>query len=697
VADDDLRRSAVNLGYDDSAWTTIGVPSHWQQHPAFADNDSSVLYRTKLTIDPPAEGRRRWVCFDGIFYQADVFFDGAYLGDHEGYFVPAAFEVTDLARLTDEHVIAVEVACPPQRPGADKRTITGVFQASDIVPPSWNPGGIWRPASIVDTGAVRIDRLRVLCRDANASRAHLRLRSRLDSVDALQVKLRTLVDGEVVDEQEHSLARGANEVAWNIDIDDPQLWWPWSLGDQPLTEITVEAVVDGAASDERSVRTGLREVAMHDWQFSVNGERMFLKGACLAPTAAAMATVDAATVRRDVELARDAGLDLLRVYGHIARPEMYEAADELGMLLWQDHPLQHEYARSARKQAVTQAEAAVDVLGHHPSVIVWCAHDEPMGPRSAPPSGSRKAMLSFFARHQVPSWNRMILDRWVKRSFERADESRPCIAHSGVMPNLPLLDGTDSHLFFGWSDGEVGDLPSFAAMMPRMVRFVSEFGAQSVPTTDEFVGGDQWPYLDWDRLVAEHGMQRDAFERHTPHLQHDRYESWRTATQTYQADLVRRSVETLRRLKYRPTGGFCVFVLNDSAPMISASLLDHERAPKLAYQALVEACRPVIVVADHLPSSLVSGATAALDIHAVNDTRSRLEQARCTAVLEWQSGSHTWSWQGDVPEDACTRIGTIQFVVPDVPGPLRLDLTLEHGELVSTNRYDCTIARREST
>jgi hypothetical protein len=105
----------------------------------------------------------------------------------------------------------------------------------------------------------------------------------------------------------------------------------------------------------------------------------------------------------------------------------------------------------------------------------------------------------------------------------------------------------------------------------------------------------------------------------------------------------------------------------------------------------------VIVVADHLPSSLLSGATEALDIHAVNDTRGRLEQARCTAVLEWQGGSHTWNWQGDVPEDACARIGTIQFVVPDVPGPLRLDLTLEHGELVSTNRYDCTIARRESS
>jgi beta-galactosidase/beta-glucuronidase len=50
---------------------------------------------------------------DGIFYQADVWFDGAYLGDPEGYFFPHSFDVTQLARLGDEHVLAVEVACTP--------------------------------------------------------------------------------------------------------------------------------------------------------------------------------------------------------------------------------------------------------------------------------------------------------------------------------------------------------------------------------------------------------------------------------------------------------------------------------------------------------------------------------------------------------------------------------------------------------
>ena len=40
-----------------------------------------------------------WLTFDGLFYQGDVWLDGAYLGDTEGYFAPHTFEVTDaLAR-----------------------------------------------------------------------------------------------------------------------------------------------------------------------------------------------------------------------------------------------------------------------------------------------------------------------------------------------------------------------------------------------------------------------------------------------------------------------------------------------------------------------------------------------------------------------------------------------------------------------
>ena len=113
----------------------------------------------------------------------------------------------------------------------------------------------------------------------------------------------------------------------------------------------------------------------------------------------------------------------------------------------------------------------------------------------------------------LPTWNRSVLDLRVKRAIEGADGSRPVIPHSGVLPHPPKLDGTDSHLYFGWYWGDERNLPGFAATVPRMVRFVSEFGAQAVPESAEFMEPERWPDLDWSRSgapprAAEVGLRR---------------------------------------------------------------------------------------------------------------------------------------------------------------------------------------------
>jgi beta-mannosidase len=688
TADDQLRRTAVGLHYDDGDWPEVRVPGHWRNEPAFASSDGPVLLRTHFDLPIPTAEERAWVVLDGIFYQADVWFDGAYLGDPEGYFFPHSFDVTQLARLGDEHVLAVEVACAPQKSHRGRRNITGVFQQWDAADRSWNPGGLWRPVRIETTGTVRLDRLRVLCRDANDARAHLRLHGRLDSDAARTVRIRTSVDGVALAQIDQSLARGVNEVAWTLDIENPQLWWPWSLGEQPLSDVQVDVLVDGVVSHSRAVRTGLREVAMHDWIFSVNGERLFLKGANLAPTRLDIASATAADFRRDIDLAREAGLDLLRVHAHISAPALYEAADELGMLLWQDFPLQWSYAREVRKRAVTQATEAVFQLGHHPSILTWCAHNEPsgaaIGMQAAEPTW--KSGVRYIASQQLPSWNKNILDRWVKRAFEKADETRPTTSHSGVMPHIPEVGGTDSHLYFGWYHGDERDLAGFAATFPRMVRFVSEFGAQAVPTSSEFIDPTGWPYIAWDELATKRGLQRAVLERHVQAETYGTFDQWRDATQRYQANLLRHQIETLRRLKYRPAGGFCMFMLNDASPSISWSVLDHKRVPKIAYHAVTEACRPVIVVADRLPATVSPGDCLAVDVHVVNDTRVAIEHATLGAHLRWSNGEEEWSYEGAADADSVNRIATLQFVVPDAPGDLWLDLTLEADHVAATNR-----------
>jgi beta-mannosidase len=553
---------------------------------------------------------------------------------------------------------------------------------------------------VTETGPVRIARLRTLCREATSERAVVVLRATLDSDAPRTVCVHTTLGG-LEHAADQPLATGANEVEWTITVDQPALWWPRALGDAVLHDVRVRVDLDpsegGVTSDERSLRTGLRQVRMRSWVASVNGERLFLKGTNHGPTRMALAEATAEDLVRDVELACEAGLDLLRIHAHITRPELYDAADAAGLLLWQDFPLQWGYARGIRKQAVRQAAAAVDLLGHHPSIALWCGHNEPMAIENDPsmwgdPKALRRMALKATVAQELPTWNKTVLDRSVKRAFEKSDGTRPVIAHSGVLPHPPQLDGTDSHLYFGWYHGDERDFPGFLRAMPRMGRFVTEFGAQAVPATADFCEPERWPDLDWERLGRTHALQKAVFDRYVPPADHQTFDAWRTATQEYQAVVVRRHIEALRRIKYRPTGGFAQFCFADGHPAVTWAVLGHDRAPKLAYQALRDACRPVIVVADRLPATVAPGDALALDVHVVSDLRTQVDDAQITARLTWPGGGErTWRWQGDIPADGCQRVGTVQLIAPDAPGPLALDLACSYGTEHADNRYEAVV------
>ena len=242
------------------------------------------------------------------------------------------------------------------------------------------------------------------------------------------------------------------------------------------------------------------------------------------------------------------------------------------------------------------------------------------------------------------------------------------------MPHLPKLDGTDTHIYLGWYTGHERDFPRFCATLPRMARFVSEFGAQAVPADADFLDPEKWPDLDWERAGHVHSLQKSIFDRHVPPEAYETFESWRRATQAYQATVLKHHIETLRRLKYRPTGGFAQFLFADAWPAVTWSVLGHDRQPKPGFQALVEVCRPVIVVAERPPALLAPGDTVAIDVHV---------------------GHHTWRWQGDVPADECIRIGTVSAMVPNAPGAMDLDLELICDDVAVTNRYRSTITRRD--
>lgn len=682
VADDDLVRAFVDPGFRDDDWSTPPVPGHWQSYAAFAGSDGPLCFRVPVPVADLGPDRRRFVRFDGVFYFADAWFVAdapTYLGTTEGYFQPHELELTapDAGRA-GEHVLAVEVASPPQPDRTAKRTVTGVFSHWDNLDPAFNPGGLWRPVSVVETGPVRIARSRVLCTEASMSRGRLRVEVELDapaSPGDRPARLRATVHGpggalagELT--RDVRVAAGRNTHAFELLVDAPARWWPWKIGSQPLYEVAVAVDVDGAPSDETRRTVAFREVSWKGWTLEINGERMFVMGSNQGPTRMALADATADELARDIELAREANLDLLRVHAHVTRPEFYDAADRAGLLLWQDMPLQWGYARSVRKSATRQARDLVDGLGHHPSIVIWCAHNEPLavdvppGMKLAPAKLARLAASMF-----LPSWNKDVLDRSVTRAIRRADPTRRVDPHSGVLPG-PFGVGTDAHLYFGWYFGRGGGLAPALRRIPRLGQFVTEYGAQAVPDSADFMAPERWPDLDWGHLEAHHSLQRVFFERFVPPGEHPTFDGWRRATQAYQAALIQLQTEDLRRIRFRPAGGFCHFCFADAHPSVTWSVLDHRRVPKVGYAALAAACRPVLPVLDPRTGRL----------HVVNEGRTPLADA----VLVVRQGDTHRRFAGDVAPDDVTYVATVE----NVTRAMLVTVTLEHPHVGAvTNEY----------
>jgi beta-mannosidase len=495
--------------------------------------------------------------------------------------------------------------------------------------------------------------MRVLCTEASVTRGRLACHLELDSADESRfVQLHAVIKGPVgemlVDaRRDVTLAIGENQLEWTLLVDEPPRWWPRSLGRQQLCAFELTVEVDGQPSDTSRVVTAFREVRADDWKFSVNGERMFLKGASLGPQRLVLGTVDASLARADVERALDANLDFLRVHAHVAPAVLYEAADAAGLLLWQDLPMEWSYARGVRRQAVRQARAMVDVLAHHPSVFLWCAHDGPFAVDADPGElPKRGKFVKLAATATLPTWGKTVLDRSVARALARRDGTRPVSRHSGVMPGAGDM-GSDTHFWFGWYHGSMAGLAGALRAIPNAARFVSKFGAQSVPDSAEWMEPDRWPDLDWDTITYRHGMQRELFERRIPTSDAKSFDEWREATQAYQAALVQLQIEDLRRCKYSPTGGFALFTFVDAQPAVSWSVLDHLRVPKRAHAALRDACRPLLPMVDPRTGN----------VHVVNDLRTSFERA----IVQVTVDGHARHWEGDVPADSIVYVGRVDL------------------------------------
>ncbi len=496
--------------------------------------------------------------------------------------------------------------------------------------------GIWRPIRVAAFRTARI-------RDIAIEQHHRRNAVRLGIDIAIDRVRRTAVDAvatvrlgrKTIATRRTRVSGGGGRLT--LDIQGPRLWWPNTMGKQPLYDITVELRTrNGHRLDMVNRRVGLRTLSVERrpdrygerFQFVVNGEPFFARGANWVPIHSFPAAAD--NGRYDT-LLRDcarANFTMLRVWGGgvYESDRFYELCDRLGICVWQDFmaacahlPLtEPTFVKSIAAEAADQVRR----LRHHPCLALWCGNNElemgGVGWRSEPGLMSARGYRDLF-------------DTRLARVVEELDPQRdywPSSPHSphGDRAEYNNPGCGDAHLWDVW--GYDAPLEHYLASTHR---FVSEFGFQSLPhprTIESFTQKKDRALH--SEVMSCHQRSENAYGAIVGHADQwfrrpAGFDGFVRMSQILQAFAVQTAVEHWRRSRPR-TMGALYWQLNDCWPAISWSSIDHHGRWKALHYVAKRFFAPIGL------SGVVSPTRDRVDVHIVNDTPAVLK-----ASLRWSA------------------------------------------------------------
>ncbi len=655
---------------------------NFSNFPMPADSPFAVPWWYRVEFDAPEAlaGEGAFLHLDGLNYRANVWLNGeriASASELVGAYREHLLDVSRVLRRAGKNVLALEVF-PPQ---PNDLAITWVdWNAS---PPDKNLG-LFRGVRLSGSGPLALHAPYVTSRVTEPSRALL-----LVGVDVVNVTARSEVGllrgriGERTFEQSVSLAPGerrrvefrADEFA-ALDVPEPQLWWPRSMGGQPLYRLELEVEAGGVSSDEQSVDFGIRQITSELNErghrlFRVNGKPILIRGAGWANDM--MLRLDEERERAELEYVKHLNLNTIRFEGMLPRRELLDRCDREGILViagWCCCDHWEKWDAWKEEDHVVSAESLrsqVRLMRNHPCMLAWW-----YGSDFAPPPRVEQRYLDVFAEER---WPNPTQSSAANRPTELTGSSgmKMCGPYDYVPPSYWTSDKERGGAF-----GFATEICPGAAVPP-------------VESLREMLSEEHlWPVDDVWALHA--GCKEFANIRLFTEALEARYGVAQSVTDfarkaqllTYEAE--RAMFEAYSRNKYVATG-VIQWMLNNAWPSLIWHLYDHSLRPAGGFFGTRKACEPVHVQFCYGDRSVV----------VVTDRPHPLEDLCVEADLVDLTGRVLFSRRErvSVPADAAQAV----FQVPEVESAgevtfLRLRLRegarrsdAESGLVVSENLY----------
>jgi beta-glucuronidase len=367
------------------------VPASWNdQFEDGRDYLGQTWYQTRFDLPLGWDAARQHIGlrFGSVNYMAEVWLNGARLGDHEGGHLPFDLDLTShIRREENVLVVRVEGELAPDRvpPGNVPPDPQHMFldQRENYPPASFDffPFcGIQRPVLLYATPQKAIADLTATT-ELGGRASLVRVVINLDGGEAATARFS--LRGTQVWAETH-VSGGMAEVV--LPVPDAALWSP----DAPrLYDLTVELMRGGVAYDRYSLPIGLREVKVEGDALLLNGRPIYLKGfgrhEDFPVTGRGLVP---AVVVKDYALMKWIGANSFRTTHYPYSEQMMDLADRLGFLVIDETPAVGLFFAEQglqRRLAVCRQYVREMVARdkNHPSVIMWSVANEP---HSTPPS-----------------------------------------------------------------------------------------------------------------------------------------------------------------------------------------------------------------------------------------------------------------------------------------------------------------------
>ncbi len=664
--------------HDVSAWKRMPVPSQW--YVQGVDYHGVVWFRRDFDVPDAFPGSVAELCFGGVDYDARVWLNGHYLGRHVGAYASFKLDAAAALKKGAGNTLVVRVDSPIDPGFSGQKTLIKGNAMDDIAMPYGEEGcmgGIYRSVSLRGRGEVGIEdawTTSTLNRDLTHADVKVRLTlcSKEPGPDDLVVRCRLMEPGGAkthsVESRRTGLPAGRTPIELVIGIDKPRLWYPWEQGEPFLYTMEIEVRRGDRLLDRHLARVGIREVSFDEKKhcLHVNRHRIFLKG-MLNDDVHWMSLMDRTGYRQRIRMQKDANLNVIRVVTHQSSPEMYDLCNEMGMMVWQEMPLQWSYSASApvRKDILDIVRETVVQCRPHPCVVGYSAWNE---------GGQGE-----FSEKLVSL---------MKSLDSSCPISRACGGGDWDIHIYPNLAGNLSRITPLWSGVKV--------------RFVSEVGAYGLPSIDEMhaiLGPDLFPFDSaeyyWETFHSYRYNDGPVFldapaAADWPTEKVRRYViEKRDASERWLRQFMKFMYENFRGQRFDPTTAAIHCRFDDPFPSAFLGIVNFTGRPRTAYYAVQEACQPVLPI-------LFFDYGGAEDVRVVNEYWHR-SWRDCTLkyTLRTRDG-HTVKQverKFSLPADATVKVLTREEAgdVWHLPGFLAdLQVVGPDGRVLSENRYDLT-------